>query len=226
MSHLLDDAHPRRGFLARLVAGTAALTAAPTLSREAAARTAGPLAQGRWDDSWTRRVTGRYRAVFDIPQVAGGAGVFRAGIWMQGYAEMYGAADTDLTPILVIRHEAVPVFMNHEFWTAYDYQKQLEKELTGFSDKERGVGNPFLRMDFGGQSYGLEALIARGAIVLGCGLAFRGLVAEVMKKDQLDIQVAEEKARSLLVPGVLLQPSGIFAVARAQDLGCSYVWAV
>jgi hypothetical protein len=127
---------------------------------------------------------------------------------------------------VVIRHEAVPMFMGHAFWQTYGYQQRLEKELSGFSEKERAAGNPFLRMEYGGQNFGLEALIARGAIVLGCGLAFRGLVADVMKQDRTEMRVAEEKARGLIVPGVMLQPSGIFAVARAQDLGCSYVWAV
>ena len=51
-------------------------------------------------------------------------------------------------------------------------------------------------------------------------------MADLQKKDKLEWKEAEAKARTFFVPGVTLQPSGIFAVSRSQDAGCNYVWAV
>ena len=46
----------------------------------------------------------------------------------------------------------------------------------------------------------------------------------VSKEDWTDA-VAEAKARDHVIPGVILQPSGVFAVLRAQELGCGYILA-
>lgn len=213
---------PRRGFLARLIAGVATLAAAPGPAKGQTDVRQGTSA--KWDDSWTARVTGRHRAVFDIPDIKGGTvGLFRSGMWMDNYAEMYGVTDQDLSPVVVIRHAAVPMFMNDAFWDAYGYREEYASVL---EDTPKGEsGNPFRKQSFGRQDFGIDPLLARGAIILGCGVAFRRIVGDVMKKDNVAMPDAEAKARAHILPGVALQPSGIFAVARAQDLGCSYVWA-
>ena len=36
---------------------------------------------------------------------------------------------------------------------------------------------------------------------------------------------ARTRALSLLIPGVTLQPSGVFAALRAQEAGCRYLLA-
>jgi hypothetical protein len=215
----------RRNFFARVVAGATALSGAPGLAEHLAALESAPASQRKWDNSWTERVTGKYRAVFDVPEMAEGVGVFRANLWYANYEEMYGAPAEDLTPVIVIRHAGVPMLMNDDFWAQYGYREQFKDKLGEMAGK--GAGNPFLTTPFMGKDYGLTGLISRNCVILGCGLAFGGrIVSDVMKKDNLSRQDADAKARSFLLPGVALQPSGIFAVARAQDLGCSYVWGV
>jgi len=223
-----DDPRPRRGFLASALAGAAGLAAAPFLTGPAAAAQVPASVSTKWDDSWTRQITGKYRAVLDSPRIEGGAGVFRTSMWLGNYHEMYGLTDQDLSAVLVIRHEAIPMVMNNEFWATYGYAKRYKKEYQDFGDAlKRPVNyNPFLSLQFGKSTMGIEPLIQRGVIVLGCGVAFGQAVADLQKQDQLEWQDAEAKARTFLVPGVTLQPSGIFAVSRAQDAGCSYVWAI
>lgn len=215
----------RRDFFARVVAGATALTGAPALADHLAALEPGHPAQGKWDGSWTERLTGKYRAAFDIPEIAEGVGVFRANVWYANYEEMYGARPEEMTPVAVIRHAAVPMLMNDAFWAAYGYREQFKDKLGGMAGE--GTGNPFMKVPYMGRDYGLQSLLDRKCIILGCGLAFGGrIVADVMRKDNLSREAADAKARSYLLPGVLLQPSGIFAVARAQELGCSYVWTI
>ena len=226
----LDDRSltPRRGFLASALAGATGLAAAPFLSGTSAAAQGPALVSVKWDDSWTGKITGKYRAVLDSPRIEGGAGIFRAGMWLGNYQEMYGLTDQELSAVLVIRHEAIPMVMNSEFWATYGYAKRYKKEYQDMGEAlTRPVNyNPFLRFQFGKKSMGLEPLIQRGVIVLGCGVAFGQAVADLQKQDKLEWKDAEAKARTFLVPGVTLQPSGIFAVSRAQDAGCNYVWAV
>ncbi|HSR15861.1 MAG TPA: hypothetical protein VLL51_08920 [Gemmatimonadales bacterium] len=214
---------PRRGFLARMIAGLAAAAAAPAAAPGLQAQESRPVS-AKWDDRWTARITGRHRAVFDVPELKGGAvGLFRTGMWMDNCREMYGVPDSDLSAVLVVRHTAVPLFMNDAFWETYRYREQYADVL---EDIPKGTGNPFRMQTFGQQEFGLEPLLTRGVTVLGCGVAFRQVVSHVMRQDGLPIAEAEARARDHLLPGVLLQPSGIFAVARAQELGCSYVWAI
>jgi len=52
------------------------------------------------------------------------------------------------------------------------------------------------------------------------------VVGLVQKQDKLDASAARAKAMSMLVPGVIMQPSGIFADVMAQEAGCVFVNAV
>jgi hypothetical protein len=56
-------------------------------------------------------------------------------------------------------------------------------------------------------------------------MAFSAMIALVRQKDKLQGAAARERALSMVVPGVTLQPNGIFAVTLAQESGCAYVAA-
>jgi hypothetical protein len=77
-----------------------------------------------------------------------------------------------------------------------------------------------------GSPYTLDKLMAAGAIVLGCNMAFRSIVSAVEKRDKLKPAEARTKAISYILPGVILQPSGIFANVMACEAGCQFVRAV
>lgn len=68
----------------------------------------------------------------------------------------------------------------------------------------------------------LDQFMARGGIALACSRAFGDLVALVAGEDKVSETEAEQRARSMLVPGVIMQPSGVFAALHAQDFGCKY----
>jgi hypothetical protein len=241
---------PRREFLRRAGLSAAALTALPSLASAAPnervddapawARTLAeqqdelariadqpPAPQAQtWDTSWTAKVTGKHRAMFDVPEIEGGAGVFRAAIWGRQYTEVLKLQPADLSTVIVIRHSAIPLIMNNDYWTTYNVGKQQKiKDERGKTQKlnpvladpnAKGPGSPFT----------LDKLIAGGAIVLGCNLAFSGLVFAIEKQDKLKRPEARTKALSYMLPGVILQPSGIFANVMAGEAGCHFVQAV
>jgi len=73
--------------------------------------------------------------------------------------------------------------------------------------------------------FALDKFLAAGGIALACDLAFADMVTLVTKKHKGSEETARATALSMLVPGVILQPSGVFAAVRAQDVGCKYVRA-
>jgi hypothetical protein len=69
-------------------------------------------AQNKWDTTWMQRVKGRHRAMFDVPLVELGYPILRSGIWVEQVQEAFGAAATDITAVVVIRHDAIPLLMD------------------------------------------------------------------------------------------------------------------
>jgi hypothetical protein len=71
----------------------------------------------------------------------------------------------------------------------------------------------------------LDKYLSRGGIALACNLAFDDMIELVTKKDGGTPEAARKTALAGMVPGVVLQPSGVFAALHAQDVGCKYLRA-
>lgn len=228
---------PRRRFLAWLggssLAGAAApafLHAAPgLLPPPAPARVPGPHPDpvaDTFDMSWTARITGKYRAVFDSPEISEGAAMARTVSWVDFYKEVYGIERGDMSPVLVLRHAAIDLVMGDDYWARYGVGKA--NALRTPQGKKWAVANPISgqgAVDERMKKYTLVPFLASGGIVLACGWAFRKVVSRIEKADGLATAAARAKALELMIPGIILQPNGIFAALRAQEAGCHYVLA-
>ncbi len=186
-------------------------------------------ADPEWDTTWTKKITGKHRAMFDAPEVSEGAGVFRAGVWAKQYTDVFKMPASDLSAVIVLRHNGIILAMNQAFWDEYNVGKR--NNVRDGKGKKTNK-NPALAAppEPGKQpkpfdAYMLEQQMARGVIVLACNMAFASAVYDVSKQDKLKMPEARAKALSMLVPGVILQPSGIFANVLAQQNGCSFVAA-
>lgn len=231
----------RRDFLQRLTMGAVTLSVLPAVS-PAALHAEGAPSHGReeiaafleatapaepWDVSWTEKLTGKHRAVFDAPAVDGGVGVFRSGLWQNQVAEVFKPSPSDINSVVVLRHEAIILAMGQPFWDEYEIGKR--HKVKDGNDKKT-TKNPALVAEGSGASPNMIALsldkqMARGTIVLACGLAFRSVVADVMGKHKLKPDEARTRALAALVPGIIMQPSGFFATTLAGEHGCVYVRA-
>lgn len=217
----------RRDFLGSLAAGTLAAGALAAIDpRDLAAQ--GPVA-GSWDLSWTRKLTGRYRAVFDVLQIEDGYGIWRAAIWRKQYSTIFGVPERNLATVVNIRHDAIALALNQEFWRRYGVGKKWNVRDPGTrkpTDRNPVVdrtGPNALPAEFA--DFTLEKLLEGGAVVLACSLALRDCATLVSETDRTDMAAAEKRVREMLVPGVILQPSGVFAAVLAQDHGARYVRA-
>jgi len=71
----------------------------------------------------------------------------------------------------------------------------------------------------------LDKFIARGGIALACNLALMDCIELIKSKENVDDATARKQAIAYMVPGVILQPSGVFAAIRAQEAGAIYLRA-
>ena len=181
-----------------------------------------------WDMSWVEKISGDARAVFDVPTPGEGESVWRAVRWREDYQKVYGSKPGESTAVLVIRHEAIPLIMDNDYWKRFDVGKKLGIKDSG--TKKWAIANPVSPKHDGALTDDdrntLQYFMAHGGIVLACYIAFSGRVAwDFAKSDKLDRGQVEERAREHILPGVILQPSGIFAALRAQQAGCAYILA-
>jgi hypothetical protein len=223
--------HPRRRFLGWL-GGTSLLGAAgfPGASQATFPREpdhhAAPVAE-IWDMSWTDRVTGKYRAVFDSPEPAEGSALFRAVAWCDMYKEVYDADRKEMSPVIVFRHAAIPMIMSNAYWEAFEIGKDLK--IRDDKGRKWAKANP---VSTGGATipeaqakYKIESFLASGGVVLACNWAFGRIVGTIQKEEKLDGPAARARGIQLMIPGVILQPNGIFGALRAQEAGCKYIMA-
>ena len=225
----------RRDFLGRATTGAALPTGLPlaiaaSAQVAAAASTSPEPLQGgatAFDLTWPSKITARHKAVFDCAEIESGYGVWRAFAWAGQYQQFLGAAPAELSPVIILRHNAIALAMDHAYWEKYGIGKA--KNVTHPVTLEPTAKNPAL---LSGDADGVPApfdqaaltrQMARGVIVLACNLAFADCVDLVARTEKVSPEEARRQALTHLVPGVIMQPSGVFAAVRAQQAGCAYV---
>ena len=179
-------------------------------------------ASADWDMSWRDHVRGSFRAVFDTPAVNDGAGLWRAADWKKTVTTVYKAKEKDVASVLVIRHEAIPMIMNHAFWERHEVGAELKVNDSSGSPVRH---NPYQSRDDDeskGRGPTIDGFLASGGIVLACNYAFGFMVSKEAKKAELERAEARTKTLEYVIPGVILQPSGFFAVIEAQRSGCHF----
>jgi hypothetical protein len=222
----------RREFVGHLAGTAAMLGTAPLALGETTgllSTIAGPSAAEDFDMSWTAKVTGKSKAILDVPEVDSGYGVWRAGITKKQLMDVMKLPAKDVSMVLVLRHNGIFLAMNQAFWDAFGVGK-LQK-ATSPTDGKPIDKNPALldaKSGLPAQFDGLSIpqFLAGGGIVLGCDLAFNLDIVPLLKaRDKSTDAAARTAALKFLLPGVVLQPSGVFAAIRAQQVGCVYVRA-
>jgi len=224
----------RREFIRHASLLAAGSLAAPLAAAEAAPRPDDAdlhaLAQGSWDMSWATRVTGRHKMCFDAHEISEGVCLHQARSFIQGYKDVYGMADTDVSAVLVIRHAAVPMVMNDSLWADGFFGE--ENKLKDPESGEVAKRNPFINVPAGARHAltwpdgALDTLIARGVIVLACNLALTNYAGMIARRRNIPRQDGLALMNDNLIPGIYKMPTGVFATCHAQQLGCGVLNAV
>ena len=201
----------RRNFLTDLAVGATGAVALTALTSDpalAAGVSPAAAAAAEWDLTWIDRLTGKYRTVFDAPEVNEGTVFTNAQVFQMGFKEVYDATDADMQAVLVLRHRGVVMAFNDAMWEKYGLG--AESKIPG-AEKV----NPFTRE--------MANLKNRGAIFLACNLAASRRSREIAQRLGLNADEVKKELDANLIPGVIMQTSGVFATIRAQQAGCSFM---
>ena len=215
----------RRGFLGTLAASTAAgLVSLTPLSLEAATKTrrTPENAADAAFETWLNKITGKHKMLFDAPEVNSGMPVVWPRVWLNGNNENYGTKDTDNSAVIVLRHSAIPIAMQDAVWAKYKLGEMFNIK-DGDAAATRNVFAKQMPLPLPGT--GTEQLLASGAQVGVCNVAMTIYSGVAAKKMGMDPAAVKAEWVAGLIPGVQVVPSGVLAVARAQEKGCSYCFA-
>ncbi|MGH8248605.1 MAG: hypothetical protein ACREUU_19490 [Gammaproteobacteria bacterium] len=220
----------RREFLGKVTAGAAAYSALPLAIALSACDAEGSnQAAGEFDFSWPAKLTGKHKSVFDMAEVESGYGLWRGNAWAGQVQQYMGVPATDVSLAIILRHNAIVLAMDQAFWDKYGVGKM--KSVTHPMTQQPTDKNPVLLGVAEGVPAPFDAAAlpkqqARGVVFLACNLAFNlDVVPIVVAADKVSEADARKSALTHVLPGVLLQPSGVFAATRAQETGCTYVKA-
>jgi hypothetical protein len=124
---------------------------------------------------------------------------------------------------------------NDAMWQKYEIGK--EKQIKEPRSENWVTRNPYQNGNAGGGGRGGASpapaadrmvatfvwLAAHGHILLGCDQSTRNYANTLARNTNAESAAVYEELRANLVPGMILQPSGIYAAARAQEAGCGYI---
>ena len=231
-----DQSTPRREFLGQIAASAVVLASAAcstpisagqTNTAPAPAPSPAPPGPVHWDDSWFTRLTAKHKAVFDSPAIEDGLAVAQAAGYIRGMRDAVAAGADDVQTVVVMRHAAIPMIFNDAIWAKYSLGKELK--VKDYPSEKWATRNPWLTAATPSKAppdrpqSTFAWLSSHGHILLGCDLATRGYAGEIAERTKVDSHVVYEELKANLVPGVILQPTGVYAVHRAQEAGCSYI---
>ena len=219
---IIDTARvPRRGFLGRLSAAAAsltAITASPSVLRAAVSETA--AAPGD-PDAWIDRLKGKDRLVFHaheqlMPAVVGARNV------LANARDAYGVSEADNSVAVATHGPAISGLFRDEIWERFTFGERYK-----FNDPKTNAPvtkNPFLAPQ---ESFPTDAtvpaLLDRGVVFLVCNVAVRNLSKRIVKEADSAEAMHKELVAGIL-PGVVVVPDLFVAMSHAQKRGVSYIF--
>ncbi|WP_373058722.1 hypothetical protein [Gemmatimonas sp.] len=218
----------RRRFLGTMGAAAIGGGVFPRIAHAALPQIDHPAAiSDRYDVAWADKITGRFRAVFDSPNMAEGAAIVRATAWCDQYMEIYGVARAAMNPVLVLRADAIELIMDDTYWGRFPVGEEHKFKgrdsgwltVNPISAQSRASATDTQRRNT------LETFMKEGGVILACSWAFGKVTQRYRSGDKLEVADAAKQARAHIIPGIVMQPNGIFAVLRAQEAGCHFVAA-
>lgn len=218
----------RRGFLELLALGATAsslsMFAAPAMAAEALNINKKALIDS---DEWFKKIKGSHRVVYDGTTPHEGLPV----LWTFAFYETNNATETpddDMTAVCVLRHNAIPFALEDALWYQYKLGEffEITDNQTGEPSLRNTVYEP-VNGDFPIPGVpGMKKMQERGAMFCVCDLAlnvYSGFIAD--KMGITDKARVYEEFKSGVLPEVQVVPSGVWALERAQQHDCAYIFA-
>jgi hypothetical protein len=231
-------ASPRRKFLSTIATGAAAIGLSAFGSSTLAK--AGSLSvpeNGHTDfdelEEWFNKINGKHRIVYDVTQPHQGNELIMPFAWAKVFLITNAATGTpekESSVVTVWRHSAIPFAMEDRLWAKYKFGEM-------FKINDDTTGKPALRNRFwkpnpgysipgaGPVPIGINDLQDSGAMFCVCKMAitvYSAVAAQAMNLKHEDVM---NDWLSGILPNVKIVPSGVWALGRAQEHKCGYIFA-
>ena len=221
------DPIQRRHFLGTLLASASVGVAGLALpgKLEAAEAFAPPAPGGSEFEQWLGKIKGKHKQVFDCPAVNMGLPFAWARVFLMTNQSV-GVPESSVTAVMVLRHSGIPLGMESRLWEKYKFGETFSANDP--ETKAPLTANPFWEPKEGSlplPGMGIDQLQKSGVLFGICDMALT--VYSKMVGDKMKMDAAEVKKEwvSGILPGIQIVPSGVLALNRAQEHGCTYCYA-
>ena len=218
MLDALTSSTPRRGFIGRLAAAAMGIGAASLVPEGAEAGTS--AAMDPQLEAWFGKLKGKHRAVFDAPESNSGFPAIWPRVYLLTTEGSYPGEGA--SAMVILRHEALPLAFQDSLWSKYKLGEMFKIN----SGDAPATANPYATITgLPIPGLGIAELLKTGALIGACDVAMTVYSSGAAKKMGLDPATVKKEWIAGLLPGVQLVPSGVMAVARAQEFGARYIFA-
>lgn len=228
----LNEPTNRRGFLGSLATGAAAVgitSIIPTL-QTLANEPSSAFEVSDDPEEMFKKINGKHRIVFDSPHPH----EIYPFAWPRVFLltnEATGTKDKDCSVVVVLRHSSIGYAMEDRLWAKYKLGELFEANDP--ATKLPALRNPFWKPSTGAYKIpgvgevliGINELQSSGVMFCVCETAITVYSAVAAQKMKIDGAEVRKDFISGLLPGIQLVPSGVWALGRAQEKGCGYIFA-
>ncbi len=210
--------HPRRHFLGRAAAALAALGVGfPSVAR------ADGILIGRAVDSehdaWMKPLKGKHRQMFHAT-TAGDTAMLMANNFLDAYAGAFAAKPSEINAVIGIHSGPAGVLslgFNDAAWAKYSLGKA--SSVADPATREPAVKNVFAT----GGRLSIAESQKRGIVFLICDTAVQLRARGIAAERGVTYESVYEDLKASLLPEMILVPSMVVALNRAQEAGFTYV---
>ena len=222
----------RRNFLGTLATGAAAVglsTLTPSLSAFAGEANFDRNVYGDPEEIF-KKINGKHRIVFDSPHPH----EIYPFAWPRVFLltnEATGSPNKDVSVMVVLRHSSIGYAMEDKVWEKYNLGKLFAANDP--QTKAPATRNPFWKPKAGAYTIpgvgelliGVNQLQESGVLFCVCAAAINVYSAMIAQEAKLKHEDVKKDFNDALLPGIQPVPSGVWALGRAQEKGCGYIFA-
>jgi len=223
---VIKNQHSRRKFIGALALGATA---------SAMSALTGPISTSSlsFDDKklndaekWIEGIKGKHRIAYDGSTPHDGFPI----IWNWAFYHtnnLTGVPDEEITAMTVIRHSAIAFALKSSLWKKYKLGEFFE--INDNSTGKPSLRNPMYEPQEGDMPMppiqGIKDLQARGAMFCVCNLALNVYAGFIAPGMNMTADAVYKEFLEGVHPGIQVVPSGVWALGRAQEKGCGYIFA-
>jgi intracellular sulfur oxidation DsrE/DsrF family protein len=214
----------RRSFVGTIATGSAAIAITAMGLHGSALNASAEPADAAFDfsEAWLTKLTGKHKQFFDATSTNQFALVFAMN-FLNSYNDAYKIPDANLSAVVGLRHFAIATGLKDDIWSRYKVAEFVQ--AMDPATKTPYTRNFLNRPHDGDMMFpnaSVDKLVARGVQFTCCNVAITVVSGLLAKNAGVTPEVAKAEWVAGLLPGVTLVPSGVLAVNRAQEKGCTY----